>query len=274
MSRCYIQVLGPQGLEEVSYQADTLQDAATYEPDGIYTTTNTYNTFQTLKFDAHLDRMEDSARREGIPLTLDRPRLKSTLRQMIAAYDQGSVRFRITVPRDQPDHFIITLEPFQPPSAALIQAGVRCVTAPGMQRRNPSAKTNDWAQDRQQFEKPEGVYEVLLVNGQQEILEGFSSNFYAILDDVMRTARQDVLAGIAQQVVFAVAPDIIPVQHKAIRTADLPRTSEAFITSSSRGIVPVVEIDSIQLGDGKPGPYTRALREAYGLWVQTHLEDL
>lgn len=274
MPHSYIKILGPQGLEDVLYQANSLQEAAIHEPDGIYTTTNTTHTFYTLKLDAHLDRMEDSARRENIPLKLDRPRLKATLRQMITDYNQGSVRFRITVPHNQPDHLIITLEPFQPPAASIIREGVRCMTAPGLQRHNPSAKTTDWVHNRQQFQIPEGIYEVLLVNDQQEILEGFSSNFYAVLGNELRTAGEFVLPGIAQQIVFTVAPDIIPIRHQAIRTTDLMQISEAFITSSSRGIIPVIEIDGTRIGNGQPRHYTHALQKAYQQWVEAHLELL
>jgi branched-subunit amino acid aminotransferase/4-amino-4-deoxychorismate lyase len=116
---CYIRILTPQGLQPVPYTADSLADAVRYEPsDGIYTVTNTYHTVQVLKFDAHLDRLEDSARRESIPLRLDRRRLRQGLRQMIAEAGFGDVRFRITVSRQQPDHFILSVEPFkpQPPS--------------------------------------------------------------------------------------------------------------------------------------------------------------
>jgi branched-subunit amino acid aminotransferase/4-amino-4-deoxychorismate lyase len=55
---------------------------------------------------------------------------------------------------------------------------------------------------------------------------------------------------------------------------DLARLSEAFITSSSRGIVPVVEIDGITIGAGVPGAYTRKLGEVYQAWVAQHLEPL
>ena len=274
MPDCLIKVLTPQGLSPVDYQAASLQEAERFEPDGIYTTTNTYHTFQALKLDAHLDRMEDSARRESIPLRLDRARLKSTLRQMIAEYQQGDVRFRVTVPHAQPDHFIITLEPFQPPAPALIESGVRCVTLAGLKRRNPDAKTTDWAQDRQSFQRPPGIYEVLLVSDSGEILEGFGSNFYAVLHDELRTAGQGVLAGIAQQIVFEVTPDILPLRKEGIQLTDLAGVQEAFLTSSSRGVIPIVEIDQITIGDGTPGKQTRAILAAYRQWVAAHLEDL
>ncbi|MBZ0289843.1 MAG: aminotransferase class IV [Anaerolineae bacterium] len=190
---CFIRTLTPDGrLHPVDYTANSLAEAVPYEPEGIYTVTNTYHTFQVLKLDAHLDRMEDSARREDIPLALDRARLRAGLRQVIEQAGFGDVRFRVTIPRTEPDHWVLSVEPFMPPSPALIENGVRCITVPGLARRNPAAKTNDWAQNRSQFSLPAGMYEGLLVNETGEILEGFTSNFYAILNGELRTAGAGV----------------------------------------------------------------------------------
>lgn len=274
MSPCIIQRLTPGGLQPVTYTADSLAAAVQFEPEGIYTVTNTYNTFQVLKFDAHLDRMEDSAQREGLPLQLNRPRLRAALRQMIAESGYGDVRFRVTVPRDQPDEFILSIEPFTPPAPTLIQTGVRCLTAPGMARRNPAAKTNDWAQNRSHHPLPDDIYEGLLVSEAGEILEGFGSNFYAVFNGELRTAGADVLPGIARQIVFEVAPAVLPLRSEAVHLDDLPNLSEAFMTSSSRGIIPIVEIDGIQIATGQPGAKTLVLHARYNTWVADHLEDL
>jgi branched-chain amino acid aminotransferase len=270
----YIRILTPSGLQPVDYSATSLAEAAHDEPDGIYTITNTYDTFKILKLDAHLDRMEDSAKRENISLRLDRPRLRNALRQMIADYNQGDVRFRVTVPRQQPDHFILTLEPFRPPTQEQITQGVRLVTAPGLARHNPAAKTTDWMHNRDQFNLPAGIYTGLLLDDQNNILEGFSSNFYAVLEGELRTAGDGVLPGISQQIVFAVAPEIIPIRKIPVNISDLPRIDEAFITSSSRGVIPVVEIDGVTVGNGKPGEKSNAIRAAYLAWMGEHLEEL
>ena len=277
MPPCYIRTLTAEGLQPVSYTAESLDDAVQHEPDeGVYTVTNTYNTTQVLKLDAHLDRMEDSARREGIPLVLDRPALRGVLRQMIAEAGFGSVRFRITVPQEQPEQFIITLEPFVPQAAEVYESGVRCVTIAGNARPNPLAKTTDWMHARTTISGAfsPGIYDAFLLNGTGAILEGLGSNFYAILEGELRTAGAGVLPGIARQIVFSVAPALIPVRQEAVRRDDLPRLSEAFLTSSSRGIVPVVEIDGIAIGAGVPGDITKRLRSAYNAWVEAHLEEL
>jgi branched-chain amino acid aminotransferase len=274
MSPTYIKKLTPQTLEDVDYTANSLADAALYEPDGIYTVTNTTKVTQVLKLDAHLDRMQDSAQREGIALELDRPRLRQTLRSMIKAANFGDVRFRLTVPPAQSECLIITLEPFTPPTPAIFNAGVRCVTAPGLLRRNPAAKTNDWIASRSHFTLPEGIYEGLLVAEDERILEGLTSNFYAVLNGVLRTAGEDVLPGIAQQIVFAVAPPLIILRRDAVHLNEIPQLDEAFLTSSSRGVIPIIEIDDIQIGEGVPGPRTMAIRRAYSRWVEEQLEEL
>jgi len=274
---CMIKFLTPDGLLPASYSAESLAEAARHEShDGVYTITNTYNIFRVLKLDAHLNRLEDSAQRENIPLQLDRPRLRAALRQMIAESGYGSVRFRISIARAEPDTLILTIEPFKPSPPEVYEQGVRCVTTPGAARHNPAAKTADWLHDRVSVEQalPAGIYTGLLLTRSGDILEGLSSNFYAVLDSELRTAGSGVLGGIAQQVVFEVAPPILAVRKEAVNVADVPRFSEAFITSSSRGIVPVVEIDGVTIDDGKPGAKTLVLRRAYAGWVEKHLEEL
>jgi branched-chain amino acid aminotransferase len=274
MSPCLIYRLTPIGLEPASYTADSLVAAQAHEPEGIYTITRTYHQFETLNLNAHLDRMEDSAQREGIPLQLDRSRLRAALREVIAEADFGDVRFRVTVPREAPDSLILSVEPFRnehPPEAT---HGAACITVQAATRHNPAAKTTAWAQVRQQFPLPSGIYEGLLLTESGAILEGFSSNFYALCAGELWTAGERVLAGIARQVVLHVARPVLPLRLQPIPLSALPQVSETFITNSSRGIIPVIAVDGQAIGDGVVGPRTRALQRAYAAWVRSHLERL
>lgn len=272
-----IRKLTADGLQPVDYTAASLTGAAQYEPaDGVYTITNTYNVTQVLKFDAHLNRMEDSARRVGMPLKLDRPKLRAALREMIMAADFGDVRFRITAGHDAPQTLILTLEPYTPPPATLYADGVRVVTVRNYARQNPDAKTTDWMHTRESITATleTGIYDGILLDAANNLLEGLSTNFYAILDGELRTAGSGVLAGIAQQIVFEVAVGLLPIVKVAPNLADVPRIAEAFITSSSRGIIPVIEIDGKPVQSGTPGTWTRTLQTAYQAWVAAHLEEL
>lgn len=273
----YIKRLTPNGLYDVNYTADNLKSAAENEPkDGIYTVTNTYNITQTLMLDAHLDRLEDSAQRENISLQYDRAKLKATLRQMILDSGFGDVKFRVTVGRAQPDELILTLEPFTPPDPELIKQGTRCITSSAGTRQNPSAKTTDWIHDRKALEdaQPDGIYDTFLLSPDGYLLEGLGSNFYAILDGELRTAGEGVLAGISQKIVFEVCEAILPLNKKAVHIDDIPNFEEAFLTSSSRGVIPIIELDGIPIGTSIVGEKTKQLRNTYQAWMTEHLQEL
>lgn len=272
-----IKLLTPQGLEDVAYSALSLADAAQYEPgDGIYTVANTFNTYDTLKLNAHFDRMEDSAKRQGIPLTLDRQKIRHALRQMIDDSNFGDVRFRITVSQAQPENFILTIEPFTAPSQELIKKGVRCITVADSARKDAKSKTTDWMHARKSLSEamPADIYDTFLLDKDGYLLEGLGSNFYAIVEGVLHTAGEGVLKGISQQIVFEIAEGIIEIQRKAPHISEIDQFSEAFLTSSSRGIIPVVEIDGIQIGEGLIGEKIRELRVAYQVWMNNNLEAL
>lgn len=274
---CTIRTLTPDGLKTVDYSAESLNEAARHEPEnGVYTVGNTVETYKALKLTAHLNRMEDSARRANIALTLDRPRLRAALREVITLAGYGDVRYRITVPADQPDCFILSVEPFKPLAPAVIANGVRVISVPDSARHNAAAKTTGWMHEREKIEAslPEGIYTALLLDEAGNVLEGVTSNFYAILDGMLFTADEGVLPGISQQIVLEVAPDVLHVRREPIHISDVPRVTEAFITSASRGIVPVVEIDGLTLGKGKPGAITWRLRERYAVAMRNYLEEL
>lgn len=276
MSPCLVNFLTPDGLQPAPYHADSLADAVQYEPhDGIYTLANTFDHGKVLKLDAHLNRLEDSAQRVNIQLKLDRPALRKALHDMLEQSGFEDVRYRITVPNDTPDHIILSIEPFKGHPTEIYTNGVRAITLPPtVARDNPVAKTTGWMHDRDSVALPDGIFTGLLLDEHSNILEGTSSNFYAILNGELRTAADGVLPGIAQQIIFEVAPNILPVNRQATHVNDIPQFSEAFISGSSRGIVPVIEIDGIKIGDGTPGVITKKLREAYAAWLQTHLETL
>lgn len=274
---CIIQFLTPSGLEPAPYTANSLADAAQYEPrDGVYTITNTFHMTQVLNFDAHLDRMENSARIAGVSLQLDRARVRSALRELIKAANFGDVRFRITAAPSLGSALILSIEPFMPLAPKVYENGVRVVTLPHASRATPNAKTTGWMLDRRQIEESlsSGIFTGLLVSESNEILEGVSSNFYAVFNGELRTAGEGVLPGMAQKVVFEIAEKVLPLVKTPVHVSDIPQLSEAFITSASRGIVPVVEIDGYMLGDGRPGEKTRALQGYYRGWVNLHLEEL
>lgn len=246
-------------------------DAQSLElPDGVYTTLRTYGGTRVVGLGSHLRRLEESRRLLGATCSLDVAWLRAGLRAAIAAAAFPEARLRITVPLSC-DQAWIGAEPFVPYPAPLYADGARCVTS-ALARATPRAKSTRFiapASSARGGSEP-GVHELLLVDERGRILEGSSSNFFAVLGGELRTAGEEVLAGVTRGIVLALARSLLPVREEAITAAELAACSEAFITSSSREVMPVVEVDHRPIGDGRPGPVTRELGRLY----RAHLLEL
>lgn len=268
-------ILTPHGLQETVYRVASLTEAIAHEPQGVYTVARTFFRNQALLLDAHLDRLEESARLVNIPLALDRAKLRAALRQLLQWADYPDAKFRITVPYTQPDRIYLALEPFVPVPDEIMQDGAHVITVP-LVRENPDAKTTHWMTARRETQEnlPAGVYEGVMVSAEGTVLEGLSSNIFGVLDGVLRTAGEHVLAGITRRAVFEFAPAVLPVDPTPLHLDDLPQLSEAMLTSSGRGIVPITQINELPVGTGQVGPIVRALQVHYVEWIATHSEPI
>ncbi len=98
------------------------------------------------------------------------------------------------------------------------------------------------------------------------VTEGTSNNAYIIKGNriVTRQLSNDILHGITRAAVLRFAAEAqMEVEERPFTIAEAQRADEAFITSASAFVMPVVEIDSTAIGNGKPGPLTTRLREIY-----------
>jgi len=118
------------------------------------------------------------------------------------------------------------------------------------------------------------VHEGLLVAADGSLLEGLSSNFFAVRQGVLHTEEERVLLGVTRGLVLELAREILPTDPTALRRAQLAEVSEAFLTSVSREVLPVVQIDGQVIGDGHPGPQTRALMQAFADLVSREARPL
>ncbi|MBM4207512.1 MAG: D-amino acid aminotransferase [Gammaproteobacteria bacterium] len=89
------------------------------------------------------------------------------------------------------------------------------------------------------------------------LTEGAASNAFAVINGVLVTPPKTpaILPGITRDVILEIARNNnIPCSEQAIAKTDLNDASEIWVTSSTREIIPIVELDGGQIGDGKPGP--------------------
>jgi branched-chain amino acid aminotransferase len=80
-----------------------------------------------------------------------------------------------------------------------------------------------------------------------------------------------ILAGITREVVLELLPGLgIPCREEPLRLEDLLAADEAFLTSTTREVVPVKEVDETRIGGGRPGPITRRVMEAFRAYAPSH----
>jgi len=109
-----------------------------------------------------------------------------------------------------------------------------------------------------------GAWETLFVRD-GTITEGTSSNFFAVIGGELRThpATHAILGGITRDVTLeAVATLGIAVKEDGFKVAELEAAEEAFLTSTTNDVMPVVRVDGTRIGGGEPGPVTRRIGEA------------
>lgn len=114
--------------------------------------------------------------------------------------------------------------------------------------------------------KETGALEALVVDGGGDIVEGATSNVFAVVRGVMVTPPEDtgILVGITRERVLEAARELsIPVDLRRLPLGDLVAAEEAFISSSVRELLPVVRVDGRPVGSGVPGPVTRRVHEQF-----------
>lgn len=253
-------------------------------PLGVYTSFRTFDHDRFLYLDAHLDRLDESMALLGWSYRIDQRRVCRALAECCRQYPYPDARVRVDVLAAAPARWglatagdegrvLLALAPFTPVPAHCYEQGVAVATASTLKRDMPRAKKAEFVLARRAFTEADPRYfEWLLLDESSRILEGTSSNFYVVCDGVVWTAGSGALAGVARRIVLQVAGDLgLPIKSQAWPLADLGAVQEAFLSSSSRGIVPIVRVDDHQVGEGHPGPITRRLMKAYDQHVQEHI---
>jgi branched-chain amino acid aminotransferase len=246
---------------------------------GVYTALRTYDHIKFLELDAHLDRTEKSMALLGWDYKLDRDRFKHALHTAVSSYPEQEARVRYDVlsrpaqSLNSDSRELIALTPFKPEPKAVYTQGVGTDFVPSLVRYKPLAKTAEFAERRSRMlpTRSQAHYEYLLLDEDDNILEGTLTNFWGVRDGQVWTAGKDVLEGITRKILLDLIPSMgIRLHEEAINRRDLPLLDEAFLSGSSRAVVPVVRIASYEIGDGRPGPATRQILRAYQEYVRLH----
>ncbi len=262
---------------DVLENASSLDDASQRLVGGVYTTLRTYQHNKALRLHDHFDRLEHSVKLQGRELLLPDFVLRNALREIINLYPASDVRLRIHCSLlPETHHLYLMAEPFTPYPEALYENGVKAITLE-MQRENPASKATNFINITGDIRKnkPSGVNEYLMIGSDQTVLEGMSSNIFIVVDRTIWTAEKGILPGITRQMVLKVIPGLnLKTNFEGFPAKNIQCIDEVFITSASRGVMPVTIIDDAPIGNGLPGPITQLIRSEFEKQLQSQLEPV
>lgn len=236
-------------------------------PSGFYTTFRTYaERTKVIGLRAHLDRLYLPAKKQGIvPVIRIQDDFRKLLSGLLTRHTPDEARVRLILDTSQAlGEMYVLIQELQMLPPEVYRDGVH-VEISEVSRERPTLKQTTFINESSSERKRVGgeIFEILLTH-KDRILEGMTSNFFYVRDGVLYTAGRGVLAGVTRQKVIKIAKQArIPVHYKALEVCEIPNIEEAFITSSSRGIVPVVQSDDHLLGNGKVGKVTRQFMSLY-----------
>jgi branched-chain amino acid aminotransferase len=254
--------------------ASSLDEVTRQFPEGYYSTFRTFDGCRrVLGLTAHLRRLFDPVS----PPEVDARSLRCALRMLLESYRPSEARVRAVMTKQ--GEVYIAIEHLQLLPRDVYEKGVRVVTT-DLHREYPHLKSTTFiarSDSERKHIAQEGIFEALLVKD-GHILEGMTSNFFYILrehEESLCTARDDILLGVTRETVIEIAGGRgLEVKYKPLKQEQLTAAAEMFITSSSRGIVPVIQIDEVTVGQGSPGPITKELMSSYEAHVLAQAERI
>ncbi len=250
-------------------------DLAVLRGYGIFDFTRTYSG-RPFRLDAHLRRLQRSADLILLELPHSLDDIRDIALETLARNGypgRGEARLRLVVtgggsPDDitpaGPGRLLVLVTPFVAQPAERYREGVKLVSD-AQERYLPEAKTINYVPAVVALRRAQqaGAVEAIYVNRQGQALEGTTTNLFAVCGGRLVTPVDDILYGVTRQAVLELAADRMPVEQRPLPLDELLRADEAFIVSSSKEVCPVRQIDDSVIGQGAPGPHTRALMQAF-----------
>jgi branched-chain amino acid aminotransferase len=251
--------------------------------EGVYEVLRTYRR-QPFLFDAHMRRLRDSAAMISLEVPFTDAALLAGIRGTMAVEGgNGESYIRLLVTRGVGDlsydpaacgdpTLVIIVKPLEDSPVEVYERGVSValvsVTRNHPRSVNPRIKSNNLLNNALATQEAlrQGAYEALMLNYRGELCECALSNFFLVRDGVALTPPLEagILGGITRAFIFELGRQTgLPVREAVLHEADLTTAEEAFLTSTTREIVPIVRIGDQIIGSGAPGAITTRLLDAF-----------
>lgn len=229
----------------------------------------------------HLDRLDRSLSMVRMAWPLARSALRVVVREVVRRNridDRGLAYLQITrgvAPRNHafPPNargvLVMTARALPPIDPEAHLQGVAVITTPDLRWKRTDIKSTSLLPNvlSKQLAVEGGAYEAWLTDESGFVTEGTSSNAWIVTkkrEIVTRQADEAILNGITRRAVLSmVREEGLDWVERPFTVGEVENAAEAFLTSTSSLVKPVVRIDETQIGSGEPGPLTRRLFELY-----------
>ena len=251
--------------------------------DGVYEVIPCYSG-RLFRLEHHLQRLDDSLRGIRMNNPHSTARWSEILEQLVAQRPGEDQAVYLQVTRgaaEKRDHLIpdnasptvfAMTNPIAPVNPDLAEKGITAITLQDIRWHRCNIKAITLLANvllREQANDSEANEAILVRDG--FAIEGTASNLFVISDGVIRTPPKSdrLLPGITRDLVLELATaNKIPCREEEISELDLPGADEIWITSSTREIVPVVELNGEKVGNGLPGLIFRSMHRIYSDYKQ------
>ena len=228
----------------------------------------------------HLKRLKRSLGELRIAQPMGEAALKAVMREVIRrnGVRNGIIYLQISrgvAPRDFPfpkdarPSIVMTARHQRGPNPRLVEEGVGVITIPDIRWARPDIKSVALLPNAlgKQQAKEAGAYEAWQVDRDGKVTEGTSSNAWIVTaagEVVTRQADTSILNGVTRLSLIALLQgEGLRLVERPFSVAEAKAAREAFLTSATNFVLPVVRIDGAPIGNGYPGSIVRRLREAY-----------
>ncbi|MBA3324393.1 MAG: D-amino-acid transaminase [Rhodobacteraceae bacterium] len=246
--------------------------------DGVYEVTSVLEG-KLVDFPAHLARLHRSLGELEMPAPAADAALEAIHRELLArnAVDEGMIYLQVTrgaADRDfaypaEPSPSLVAFTQARPlADTAAARDGIRVIAVPDIRWARRDIKTVQLLAPSmcKMLAKKAGADDAWMVED-GFVTEGTSNNAYIVTRAgviVTRDLSDAILHGITRAAVLDLAREAqLKVEERPFTLAEAQDAAEAFITAASAFVTPVVEIDGVPIGGGRPGPVARRLRELY-----------
>ncbi len=245
---------------------------------------------QLVDEEPHLVRLRRSLDELKIGWPVTENALKVLMREIIRRnhLKEGMIYLQITrgvAPRDHvfPEYskssLMMLTRRFRPFDPEVIAKGVAVITIPDIRWKRNDIKSISLLGNvlGKQQAREAGAYEAWMFDENGDVTEGTSSNAWIVSKEgelITRHLSNEILGGITRQTVLKIAREKkIKFVERAFSIEEAQGAQEAFLTSTTSFVKPVVKIDGEKVADGKAGPLCRALLEHYGTYMDENASN-